>query len=70
MELHNNGTFLTQSDKEDWEISLALILAGSNLHTKHLIPTGEDDSHGWGARGGKKKKSTEIAKSYREKNDC
>lgn len=55
MELHNNGTFLTQSDKEDWEISLALILAGSNLHTKHLIPTGEDDSHG-GARVGVKKK--------------
>lgn len=53
MELHNNGTFLTQSDKEDWEISLALILAGSNLHTKHLIPTGEDDSHG----GVKKKKA-------------
>lgn len=52
MELHNNGTFLTQSDKEDWEISLALILAGSNLHTKHLIPTG----------AGVGKKSTEIAK--------
>lgn len=64
MELHNNGTFLTQSDKEDWEISLALILAGSNLHTKHLIPTGG------GGVGVKKKKSTEIAKSYREKNDC